>query len=157
MSITPCTTHDMTANVTESMCVQEIAAPGTPPPQARMSRFGAAQAGKQGTGQSSAAQHGDQPPTGPNDSMQEANPYRSLGQPELFYKHTTFFDLQLNIGSFRTVSILCREVEARSKSCCASVSCCEPYAPTIVWADALQKWVEAPCFSRYSRGWFLLV
>ncbi len=114
MSIAPCTTHDMTASVTESMCVQEIAAPGTPPPQARMSRFGAAQAGKQGTGQSSAAQHGDQPPTGPNDNMQEANPYRSLGQPELFYKHTCFFDRQLNIGRFRTVSIHCREDEVHS-------------------------------------------
>ena len=45
-----------------------------------MSRFGAAQAGRQGTGQSSAAQHGDQPPTGPDERMQEANPYRSLGQ-----------------------------------------------------------------------------
>ena len=61
--------------------LQEITAPGTPPPQARMSRFGAAQAGRQGTGQSSAAQHGDQPPSGPNDQMQEANPYRSLGKP----------------------------------------------------------------------------
>ena len=60
---------------------QEIAAPGTPPPQARMSRFGAAQAGRQGTGQASAAQHGDQPPTGPDQRMQEANPYRSLGKP----------------------------------------------------------------------------
>ena len=62
---------------------QDIAAPGTPPPQARMSRFGAAQAGRQGTGQSTAAQHGDQPPTGPNDRMQDANPYRSLGEPGL--------------------------------------------------------------------------
>ena len=60
---------------------QDIAAPGTPPPQARVSRFGAAQAGRQGTGQASAAQHGDQPPTGPDQRMQEANPYRSLGEP----------------------------------------------------------------------------
>lgn len=66
--------------------LQEIAAPGTPPPQARMSRFGAAQASRQGTGQSSAAQHGDQPPSGPNDHMQEANPYRSLGEAGLL-KH----------------------------------------------------------------------
>ena len=87
----------MTAIVTEGMCVQEIAAPGTPPPQARMSRFGAAQAGMQGTGQSSATQHGDQPPTGPNDSMREANPYRSLGQPELFYSHMSFLDFNWQV------------------------------------------------------------
>ena len=62
---------------------QEIAAPGTPPPQAQMSRFGVAQASRQGTEQSSAAQHGDLPPSGPSNQMQEANPYRSLGEPGL--------------------------------------------------------------------------
>ena len=61
---------------------QEAAAPSTPPRQSRPSRLGAAQAGPQGTsGQSSAAQHADQAPTGPQDRMQEANPYRSLGKP----------------------------------------------------------------------------
>ena len=50
-----------------------------------MSRFGAAQAGHQGTGQASAAQHGEQPPTGPDQRMQEANPYRSLGEPDHQY------------------------------------------------------------------------
>lgn len=64
------------------MNAQEAAAPCTPPRQSRPSRLGAAQAGPQGAfGQSNAAQHADQAPTGPQDRMQEANPYRSLGKP----------------------------------------------------------------------------
>ena len=63
---------------------QEAAAPSNPPRQARPSCLGAAQAGPQGaSGQSSAAQHADQAPTGPQERMQEANPYRSLGKPVL--------------------------------------------------------------------------
>ncbi len=60
-------------------CLQELKAPATPP-QAQSSRVGASEAGRQGKGQATAAEGGDQPPSRQDQALQQANPFRSLGE-----------------------------------------------------------------------------
>jgi hypothetical protein len=59
--------------------LQDLSAPATPP-QAHSSRLGASEAGRQGRGRAAAAEGGEQPPSRQEPAMQQANPYRSLGE-----------------------------------------------------------------------------
>lgn len=58
--------------------MQDLNAPATPP-QARSSRAGAAEAGRQGRGHAAAPEGGGQAPNRQEQALQQANPYRSLG------------------------------------------------------------------------------